>query len=96
MCLGDKLCFITSFLAGFYMTTTTVEQALEDIYASLHDNNKDLDTRIASLKTALAAKGEKSVQVDSSRIYQSNRQGRKLMESYFKKRGVTVTFSAKE
>lgn len=72
----------------------TVEQALEEIYASLANDNKDIDLYIAHLKTALTAKDETSVAVNPARLAQNNRQGRKMMQSYFKKRGVTVTFSA--
>lgn len=72
----------------------TVEQALENVYASLQQDNLDIDLHIAALKAALGAKGEKSVTVDASRLAQNNRQGRKMMQSYFKKRGITVTFAA--
>lgn len=76
------------------MTMISVEQALENIYTSLHNDNDDIDTHISHLKTALAAKNEKSVAVDPARLVQNNRQGRKLMQSYFKKRGLIITFSA--
>lgn len=67
-------------------------QALDDIYASLHNDNEDIDQRIIALKIALHQQGKKSVEVDPARLPQPNRQGRKMMQSYFKKRGVTVTF----
>lgn len=73
------------------MTAITKDQALENIYASLMNDNEDIDTHIGVLKNALGA--EKSVIVDPARLPQNNRQGRKMMQSYFKKRGVTVTFS---
>jgi hypothetical protein len=73
------------------MTALTKDQALENVYASLMNDNEDIDTHIAALKNALGA--EKSVIVDPARLPQNNRQGRKMMQSYFKKRGVTVTFS---
>lgn len=72
----------------------TVEQALESIYTSLNNNNENIDLHIAALKTALAAKGEKAVTVDPTRLANSNRQGRKMMQSYFRQRGITVTFAA--
>lgn len=78
------------------MTALTVEQALENIYTSLQNNNEDIDTHIGQLKTALQAGGQKSVVVETTRLAQNNRQGRKLMESYFKKRGVIVTFSGND
>lgn len=73
------------------MTTLTKDQALENVYASLINDNEDIDQHIAALKTALG--GEKDVTVDPARLPQNNRQGRKMMQSYFKKRGVIVTFS---
>lgn len=75
------------------MTHLTVDQALENIYASLQNDNEDIDNHIAALKTALGP-DTKTVQVDTARLVQNNRQGRKMMESYFKKRGVIVTFAS--
>lgn len=66
---------------------------MEEIYHSLHNDNENLDAHIATLKKALAEEGKSSVEVDPTRISQPNRQGRKMMQSYFKKRGVTVTFA---
>ncbi len=66
---------------------------MEDIYASLENNNEDIDTHIDNLKEALKAEGKKDVTVDPKRLAQNNRQGRKMMQSYFKKRGVTVEFA---
>lgn len=76
------------------MAGLTVEQALENIYASLENNNDDIDNHIAALKDALPEGPKKTVTVDTARLVQNNRQGRKMMESYFKKRGVIVTFSS--
>jgi len=75
------------------MTNATLDQALEDIYASLKNNNEALDERIQTLKIALHARKEKSVEVDPTKLAQPNRQGRKMMQSYFKKRGVVINFS---
>jgi hypothetical protein len=75
------------------MSALTVERALENVYASLRNDNEDIDTHIGHLKAALAASGQKEVVVDNARLVQNNRQGRKMMQAYFKKRGVTVTFS---
>ncbi len=77
------------------MTTLTSAAALENIYTSLMNNNQDIDQHIAALRAALQAEGKPSIEVDTARLAQNNRQGRKLMESYFKKRGVIVTFSQK-
>lgn len=74
------------------MTNTALTKALEDIYASLHNDNENLDQLIIALKIILRAENMKSVDVDLAKIPQPNRQGRKMMQSYFAKRGVTVTF----
>lgn len=76
--------------------TLTVEQALENIYGSLENNNDNIDSHIVALKTTLAANGQKEAVFQPSRLAQNNRQGRKLMQSYFKKRGVIVTFAEAE
>lgn len=72
--------------------TMTPDQALEHIYTSINNNNEDIDLHIANLKSALAASGTSTVAVDTARLAQPNRQGRKMMQAYFKKRGVVVTF----
>ena len=71
------------------------DQILERIYVSLKNDNDNIDAHIDALKTALKKTGEKSVVVDPARLVQGNRQGRKIMQSYFKKRGVIVTFAEK-
>ena len=71
----------------------TVSEALEQIYASLANDNTEIDARIRDLKTALAAEGVKDAVVEPTRLAQNNRQGRKMMQSYFKKRGVSVVFA---
>ena len=78
------------------MTSLTLEQALENIYASLKDDNKDIDAHIIALKIVLYAQGAKSVEVDPTKLAEPNRQGRKTMQSYFKKRGVSITFADKD
>lgn len=74
--------------------TLTVKQALENIYTSLHSDNENIDLHIIHLQEAMKSEGMKEVVVDTARLVQNNRQGRKMMQSYFKKRGVTVTFAA--
>ena len=76
------------------MSALTVEQAMENIYTSINNDNEDLDTHISALKAALTAAGQKEATVVPARLVQNNRQGRKLMQSYFRKRGVTVVFAA--
>lgn len=75
------------------MTTLTVEEALANIYLSLENDNDDLDNHILQLKAALPD-GENAVTVDPAKIPHNNRQGRKVMQSYFRKRGVIVNFLA--
>jgi len=72
----------------------TLSAAIDNIYASLKANNADIDVHIAALKAALAREGVKEAVFDVSKLAQNNRQGRKTMQAYFKKRGVAVTFSA--
>jgi hypothetical protein len=74
------------------MTALTLNQALDNIYASLQNDNAEIDAHISALKSVLAATGQKSVEVDPARLAQNNREGRKTMQAYFRKRGVTVTF----
>ena len=71
----------------------TVKEALEKVHASLDDNNKDLDTSIAELKAAMLAAGVKTVTMVKERLPQNNRQGRKMLQTYFKKRGVIVDYA---
>lgn len=74
------------------MSDLNLEQAVEAIYQSLAADNEDIDLHIANLKAALAAAGQKEAVFDPSRLAQNNRSGRKMMQSYFKKRGVKVVF----
>ena len=66
---------------------------LDAIYASLANENEGLDEHIQSLKQSLAKEGKTSVMMQKERLAVNNRQGRKLLQSYFKKRGVTVEFN---
>jgi hypothetical protein len=77
------------------MTELTTEQAMDAVYASLINDNEDIDLHIKNLKTALAKTGDKQIEVDPDRLAQNNRSGRKMMQSYFKKRGVKVVFKGK-
>jgi hypothetical protein len=71
----------------------TVSQAIEAIYDSLRNDNADLDQHIAALKDAMAREGAREAVFETARLAQPNRQGRKLMQSYFKKKGVAVSFA---
>lgn len=70
-----------------------VKEALEKVHASLNDNNVGLDETIVVLKTAMVAAGEKTVTMVKERLPQNNRQGRKMLQTYFKKRGVLVEYA---
>lgn len=76
------------------MSDLTLSQAIENIYTSIKNNNEELDAHIAALKAAMAAEGVKEAVFEPAKLAQSNRQGRKIMQSYFKKKGVAVSFSA--
>lgn len=72
----------------------TLQQAIDNIYASLKADNADLDQHIAALKAAMAREGVKEAVFEPAKLAQNNRSGRKLMQSYFRKKGVSVTFAA--
>lgn len=71
---------------------TNLEQAVEAVYTSLNNNNDDIDLHIANLKAAAKEAGVKDIAFKPDRLPQPNREGRLMMKSYFKKRGVSVTF----
>ena len=74
------------------MSAMSVSEAKEAVYASLDADNEDIDLHIANLKSAMVAAGEKEAVFEGARLAQGNRAGRKMMQSYFKKRGVKVRF----
>lgn len=76
------------------MSEPTLAEAIDRIYESLQADNADLDVHIATLKAVLARAGLKEAVFDPARLVQNNRSGRKLMQAYFRQRGVTVKFSA--
>lgn len=75
------------------MTDITVAAAIDAIYASLQNDNEELDAHIAALKAAMAREGLKEASFETAKLAQPNRQGRKLMQSYFRKKGVAVSFT---
>lgn len=77
-----------------HVSDLTLNQAIDNIYTSIKDDNEELDAHIAALKAAMAREGVKEAVFEPGKLAQSNRQGRKIMQSYFRKKGVTVTFSA--
>ena len=70
-----------------------LEKALENVYRSVQNDNEDIDASIKDLKLAMVTEGKKSVEIDPTRLAYNNRQGKKLMQSYFKKRGVKIEFA---
>jgi hypothetical protein len=72
----------------------TVAEVTDKIYASIQSDNADIDLHIAALKQALAREGVKEAVFDPAKLAHNNRSGRKLMQAYFRQRGVTVKFSA--
>lgn len=78
------------------MAQSQIDQAMEDVYASINNNNEDIDARIRALKEALQGEGKKEAVFKPDRLAQNNRQGRKMMQTYFKKRGVIVAFEKSE
>ena len=75
------------------MTDPTVSDAINRIYESLQADNADIDLHIVTLKAALARAGLKDAVFDPAKLVQNNRSGRKLMQAYFRQRGVTVKFA---
>lgn len=76
------------------MSEPTVTEAIDNIYASLQADNADIDEHIAALKKALVREGAKEAVFDATKLAQNNRSGRKMMQAYFRQRGVTVKFEA--
>jgi cell division protein FtsB len=74
------------------VSEVSVAEAIEAIYTSLHNDNEELDAHIAALKSAMAREGVKEATFETTKLAQPNRQGRKVMQSYFRKKGVTVAF----
>ena len=74
------------------MDQLSVSAAIDAVYASIKDDNRDLDAHIAALKGAMAREGAKEAVFEPSKLAQNNRQGRKLMQAYFRQKGVTVSF----
>ena len=76
------------------MSEPTVAEATTRIYESLQSHNADIDPHIAALKAALTQAGLKEAVFDPARLVQNNRAGRKIMQAYFRQRGVAVKFAA--
>ena len=74
------------------MSDITLSEAIDNIYASLREDNKDLLSHIAALKAAMAREGVKEAIFDPTKLAQNNRQGRKLMQAFFRQKGVKIDF----
>lgn len=75
------------------MSDISLNQAIESIYASLKADNQELDLRIAELKAAMAREGTRQVTFEPGKLAQNNRQGRKLMQAYFRQKGIKIDFA---
>lgn len=73
-----------------------LETAIDAIYEALKNDNHEIDLRIKELKDALKSAGQTEAILEPTKLAQNNRQGRKLLQSYFKKRGVKVQFAQGE
>jgi len=74
------------------MAKSALEQAMEAVYTALQNDNDNLDVQIKNLKNALSDSKEKQAVFSTARLPNNTRQGRKMMQTYFKKRGVIVAF----
>lgn len=74
------------------MSDITVSEAIDAVYASIKNDNEDIDLHIVALKAAMGREGAKEAVFETAKLAQPNRQGRKLMQAYFKKKGVVVSF----
>jgi len=69
-----------------------IEHATEAIYTSLDNDNENIDLHISNLKGVMKETGATEAVFKSDRLPIKNREGRKTMQAYFKKRGVKVSF----
>lgn len=76
------------------MSELTIADAINRIYESLQAGNADIDLHIGNLKAALTRANLREAVFDPARLVHNNRSGRKLMQAYFRQRGVTVKFNA--
>lgn len=73
-------------------TAVNIELATEAIYNSLDNDNEDIDLHIENLKSVMKDNEMKEALFKADRLPVKNREGRKTMQAYFKKRGVKVVF----
>jgi hypothetical protein len=70
----------------------TLSEAIDNIYASLKADNKELLEHMTALKAAMAREGVKEAIFDPAKLAQNNRQGRKLMQAFFRQKGIKIDF----
>jgi hypothetical protein len=70
----------------------TLNEAIDNIYASLREDNKDLLVHMTALKAAMAREGAKEAIFEPAKLAQNNRQGRKLMQAFFRQKGIKIDF----
>jgi hypothetical protein len=70
----------------------TIENTLEAIYISLQNDNENIDECILNLKIEMKKEDLKDIEINNMKLPIPNREGRNMLKSYFKKRGVKVTF----
>jgi hypothetical protein len=76
------------------MPDLTVTEAIDNVYGSLRDDNRDIEQHVAALRAALVREGRTEAVLDPARIAQNNREGRKRLQAYFRQKGVSVSFAA--
>jgi hypothetical protein len=72
------------------LSDLTLAEATANIYTSLREDNADLELHVAALKAAMAREGAAEAVFEVSKLAQPNRQGRKLLQAYFRKKGIAV------
>lgn len=76
------------------MSDLTLDQAIDNIYASIRADNAELEEHIKALKAVMARDGVKEAVFEPGKLAQNNRQGRKLMQAYFRQKGVKIGFAS--
>lgn len=74
------------------MAARKIEDVKEDIYEAFRNENEGLLEAIDELKIIMKEQGTKEATFETHKLVQNNRQGRQMMKSFFKKRGVIVKF----
>ncbi len=83
----------TSLIEHKLICTGTTGKMVEQVLKKKLEK-EDIDLHIDNLKAALVNAGAKEAVFAPERLTQNNRAGRKMMQSYFKKRGVKVVFAS--